>query len=93
MALSEKDYAKVAGFLAINDGNKGCSFCGTSNFSLHNTIYQLSEFRQGAIAVGGPLIPIVVLQCDKCGKVDFYNALHLGVVETQNSPPAKEEAK
>ncbi len=63
-------------------GNKPCPMCGSSNWNVSDTVYELREFHGGNLVLGnGPIIPIVPVTCTNCGNSIFVNALMSGAIE------------
>lgn len=64
-----------------------CAFCGKKHWSVGDTLFQLTEFQNGNIVIGGnqkvfPLVPVV---CDNCGNTLFLNAIKAGVISEETS--------
>lgn len=59
-----------------------CAACGKDNFTLVDKIYELREFNEGNVIIGGPdssVIPLVVLVCVDCGALVTLSAIKLGL--------------
>jgi len=81
--IKDPDYEGIINKLLELKPSGGCDFCGSSNLSIHGKLYQLTAFSQGKLLIGAATIPLVVVQCDKCGKIDLFNAIHLGIVKAE----------
>lgn len=60
--------------------------CGSKNWIANTTIFEMREFHEGNLVIGGQtsVIPIMTVQCDKCGHTILFNALTLGVIQNKN---------
>lgn len=59
-----------------------CQMCGIGNWNISDSIYELREFNEGQLALGGgPIIPVVPITCDNCGNTVFVNAIKAGLIE------------
>ena len=57
-----------------------CSVCGESNWNIHPTLYEIREFNEGSMVVGGPLVPLIAVGCASCGNLKFFSAITAGLV-------------
>jgi hypothetical protein len=59
--------------------------CGTGNWNVSDSIFELREYNQGNLVVGGgPIIPIIPITCDNCGNTVFVNAILAGLIEQKS---------
>jgi len=89
--LSEFKSEKVIAFLSERWGNRACPMCGKGPWSVQDKIFQLSEFHQGSLVVGGPLIPVVPVTCGNCGNTVLVNALISGGMQPELPTAEKKE--
>lgn len=61
-------------------GGRGCAQCGSTNWQVQDSIFELRQFSGGTLVVGGPLIPVVPVICQNCGNTVLVNGLIAGVV-------------
>lgn len=63
--------------------NGHCNMCGGTNWGVGEEIFELREFQDGNLVVGGPtkLYPVVPVVCSKCGHVIFVNPNSIGCME------------
>jgi hypothetical protein len=66
-----------------------CPMCGSGPWNIQDSTYQLMEFTEGVLRIGGPVIPVVPVICANCGHTVLVNAIISGVV--QPSPEATVE--
>jgi hypothetical protein len=84
------DSSKVIAYLQGKWGtNRLCPMCSRGPWQVENRIFQLMEFHQGSIIVGGPVIPLIPVTCANCGNTVLVNAIKAGAVTL----PHPEEAK
>lgn len=86
MKLNQEQAGKVIQHLNNNRQNgRPCNFCGNNNWMINDTIWELREFNDGNLVVGGDsfIMPIIAISCSKCGNTQFINAIKLGVIEPQ----------
>ena len=59
-----------------------CSVCGSNNWSANDTIFELREFMEGNLIIGGDqsLYPVIPITCNVCGNTHFLNPLKLGLL-------------
>ena len=60
--------AKFDGTVAIKHlkdkwAGRPCPMCGTGNWNVNDSTFQLTEFNQGSVVIGGPVIPIIPVTC------------------------------
>lgn len=78
------DSQKVINFL--NERWKGvlCPYCHGNEWNVQDKVFEVREFNNGDMYVGGPnaaIVPIIPVTCSKCGHTVLVNALIAGVVE------------
>lgn len=74
--------AKLNGFRHSNI----CSVCGNSKWSASDTIFELREFKEGNLIIGGnqPIFPVMPITCNICGNTNFINPIILGILDSNN---------
>lgn len=68
--------------------NTPCS-CSGKNWLLSDSIFELREFNQGALILGGEsssVFPVIAVTCGSCGNTHFFNAILLGLIEKKDGP-------
>ncbi len=58
-----------------------CPMCGVGNWNVQDSTYQLLEFNDRSLVVGGPVIPVVPVVCANCGNTLLVNAITVGLVK------------
>lgn len=65
-----------------------CPMCGENNWNIEDKIFELREFNNGDLVIGGgnsSIIPLLALTCSKCGNTQFINAIICGAVNPKDS--------
>jgi len=78
--VSKIDGDKLIGFLSQKWGGRPCPACGMGSWNVHDSSFELREFNEGNMVLGGPLIPVVPVICTNCGNTVLINALVAGLV-------------
>jgi RNase P subunit RPR2 len=78
--MSKIDKNKVIAHLESKWKPRTCPMCGEGLWNVQNSIYQLSEYNEGAFVVGGPLIPVIPVTCENCGHTVLVNAILSGAI-------------
>ena len=67
-----------------------CPVCHANEWSLYEAAFELREYRDGNLVVGGPLMPVVPVSCKNCAYTMLFNAIQMGVVEPSTKAPSEE---
>ena len=62
-------------------GQKTCPVCGENSWGVFDNLWELREFTEGNLRLGGPIMPLAALACKHCGYVMTFNALTIGLIE------------
>lgn len=66
-------------------GGRGCPMCGNASWIVSDNVFEIREFNNGNLIVGGgPILPLVTVSCDNCGNTILINPLVLGVMDKNN---------
>jgi hypothetical protein len=87
--VAKIDSQKVIRHLQEKWGSRPCPMCSKGPWGVQDSMFQLMEFSEGALTLGGPLIPVVPVVCKNCGYLVLVSALAANVVPPP--PPAKVE--
>ncbi len=82
--MANPNLDKVIKFISDKWGNSSCPMCKNGSFEVQEKVFQLNEFKNGNLIVGGPLIPIVPVTCKNCGNTILVNALISGAVDKED---------
>ena len=81
MDVTEEQQRKAIQFLRKAWRDLDCSRCGKREWTIHPHVFEFRTFNEGSIVVGGPVVPVLVVECDNCGYTVTVNAMKAGVVE------------
>lgn len=72
--------------------DRSCPLCGVGNWNVSDSVYELREFHEGNIVLGGgPIIPVVPVTCSNCGNTIMVNAILSGAVEKPKEKEAQND--
>ena len=63
-----------------------CPMCHVVNWTVQDSIYQLLQFNQGVLRIGGPVIPVIPVVCNNCGNTVLVNAITAGLLPSGVKP-------
>ena len=74
---------EIIDFLTKTWNNKNCFICGGNEWSVNDKVYELREFNEGNLVLGGraSITPVIPVVCEKCGNTVFINALITGLLK------------
>lgn len=64
--------------------NQVCPMCGSKQWNVADKIFELREFNEGNLVLGGPnasIVPVITVTCTHCGNTVFINALTSGLLK------------
>jgi predicted nucleic-acid-binding Zn-ribbon protein len=70
---------------------KVCPICKHDDWVIAQRVYEMREFHEGAFDTSGSIIPFIVVSCTNCGKTNFFNAIIMGIIKSQDKKEAKNE--
>ena len=79
--MSNSDSEKVIKHLQEKWKGAKCPMCGEGSWGVQDSVFQLTEFSQGNVILGGPVIPVIPVSCNNCGNTILVNAIQIGVVK------------
>jgi len=89
MKLNPEQHEKLVSFIKTKwKPPYACACCGANNWNVTQEVFQMTEFTQAGLVLGGPVVPLAPVTCNNCGNTVLLNALMAGVVTT---PEKKEE--
>ncbi len=83
MALTKEQQDKAIQHLNSKWINKTCPVCQGNTWDVHPELYEMRQFNGGDMVLGGPLIPLLVVECTNCGNTISINAIRAGVVSPE----------
>lgn len=86
MALTPNQQNKLLNHMGDIWKNRTCQLCGHNKWTISDTVFELREFKWGAIEFGNGsrVLPIVSVTCENCGNIHLFNALSIGVIDYKN---------
>lgn len=81
--MAHHDTKKVIAFLSEKWGSRDCPMCGKGPWEVQDRVFQLTEFHQGNIVIGGPLVPVIPVTCTNCGHTVLVNAIISGGIQPE----------
>ena len=91
MSLTKEQQDKAIKHLNNKWINKVCPVCQGNGWDIHPELYELRQFSSGNMVLGGPLIPLLVVECTNCGNTISMNAIRAGVVSPEGEGDSKNE--
>jgi hypothetical protein len=64
-----------------------CPACRQTNWTLIDRVFEIREFAEGSLILGGPVVPVILATCTTCGHEMVFNAIALGVVVAPKTEP------
>jgi hypothetical protein len=89
--MSSFNTEKFIAFIGQKWGGRGCPMCGNGPWTVQDKVFQLSEYHEGNLVVGGPLVPLVPVTCANCGHTVVVNAILSGAIAAPTPAPEKKE--
>lgn len=83
--MSNFDSNTMINFLSDKWKGRGCPMCGQGPWSVQDKVFQLTEFHQGNMVIGGPVVPVIPVSCGNCGHTILVNALISGAISHSES--------
>lgn len=63
-------------------GGRPCPYCGEVKWIASDKIFELREYKDGNIVVGGTLIqPVVPITCNNCGNTVLINPIVIKAIK------------
>ena len=73
--MAKFDTEKLLSHLRVKWVNRPCPMCGGGPWQVQDSIFQLLEYSDGGLTIGGPVIPVVPVACTNCGNTVLVNAI------------------
>jgi len=83
MKLEKEQLEKILKRLnQISNPPRPCNVCGNSQWNVVDTVFEVREFHEGNVVIGGDskIIPIITMSCSTCGNTVFLNAILMGII-------------
>jgi hypothetical protein len=87
--MAKFDTEQLLTHLRVKWANRPCPMCGQGPWQVQDSIFQLLEFSEGGLTIGGPVIPVIPVACTNCGNTVLVNAI-VSKALVQQVPEKKE---
>ncbi len=77
--LTEEEQQKALAWLNANDVGK-CPTCNSSQLEANPTLACLPTANTKGVVSLGEIFPCVVVTCAKCGRMQFFSAMTIGLM-------------
>lgn len=84
--MSGIDTKRLIKFIDDKWRNSACPMCGKRAWGVSEKVFELREFNEGNLIIGGPdsaVSPVIPVTCRNCGNTVFINALSTRLLEDQ----------
>ena len=84
MKISPKKKQEILNIITSQCTVRKCPMCGGNNWNIEDKIFELREFNNGNLILGGgnsSIIPLLAKTCTQCGNTQFLNALMCGAID------------
>ena len=82
--MAKFDAEKAVAHLHTKWKGRTCPMCQAGNWNVQDSTYQLLEFSEGGLVLGGPVIPVIPIVCSNCGNTVLVNAITAGIVSAKS---------
>lgn len=79
------DFEATKNYLMEKWGNTPCPMCKKGPWNIPTKMFELNEFSENGLIIGGSSIPLIPIFCENCGNVILVNALISGAYKIKNS--------
>jgi ribosomal protein S27AE len=80
--MAKLNTGKLLEELSAKWNGRACPLCGKGSWIASEKIFELREYNDGDLVLGGgPITPVVPITCDNCGNTVLVNPLVLKIVE------------
>jgi hypothetical protein len=69
--------------LTVWKGNRECPICISRTTWAISTLVEVREFNEGNHCPGAGITPLIQVECNNCGYTVLFNAIAIGVVDSQ----------
>lgn len=86
MKLNDEQINSIISRLnGISSSGITCPVCRNKQWTINNIVLESREFQHGDFILGAnsTLMPFITITCNKCAHTLFFNAIRLGVVNSE----------
>lgn len=82
--MAKLDEKKLLKELSDKWQGRTCPMCIQGNWIVSENIFELREFKEGNLVIGGtPIQPVIPVTCDNCGNTILVNPIILDCIEKE----------
>lgn len=83
MNMKKADSNEIINFLNTKWSGVSCPLCGGREWSVTDKFFELREFQDGNIIIGGnsAITPVIPVTCKNCGNTVLINAITTGLLK------------
>lgn len=86
MKLTDEQIKSIISRLkGISSSGITCPVCRNKQWIINNIVLESREFQHGDLILGGKstIMPFVTITCSRCAHTLFFNAIRLGIVNSE----------
>lgn len=86
MKLTDEQIKSIISRLnGISSSGITCPVCRNKQWTINNIVLESREFQHGDLFLGGKstIMPFVTITCSRCAHTLFFNAIRLGIVNSE----------
>lgn len=75
---------QIINFLNERWSGGQCPMCGSIDWNVTDKVFELREFNDGNLVIGGPnnsIVPVIPVTCKNCGNTVFFNPMAVGLLK------------
>jgi len=80
------DRAKLIEILQSKWNDRPCPLCGSGPWMVQDKTFQVMEYTEAGLFLGGPILPVVPVICGNCGYTAFVSPIVAGAMPPFPSP-------
>lgn len=80
--MSDVNQDELINILNEKWGARPCPMCGEGQWIVSNKVFELREYNEGNLIIGGGTInPVVPITCGNCGNIIMVNPVAIGLLK------------
>lgn len=77
------DGQRLIAHLNLKWQGRTCPVCNGGPWTAQDTLFELRQFNEGSMVIGGPLIPVIPISCGNCGNTVLINEIAAGLYKPE----------
>lgn len=91
MELSSDQKKKLMTHLNTKWENRPCHLCGENDWTVSESIFEMTEFLgENRSMTPGKIFPVVTVMCNDCGNTNLINPFVVGIIQNQQDDSGDE---